>query len=144
MCPLYNPSCSLVNARSCVRQNNIGCSVATMELRHRIKRARGHADLTQDQLAEKVRQMSGGERFSQQALSKLERGESEETRYLPWIAKACGVRTDWLAFEEEPMSRGDVAALDARLSGLLGRLPAPQRERIAALVETMVTGSSGS
>lgn len=113
-----------------------------MELRERIRRARAHAELTQEQLAERVRAMPGGEKFSQQAVSKLERGESEETQYLPWIAKACGVRADWLALEDGPMRRGDVEAIDGRLADLIGRLTPRQRETIAELVESIVNSGN--
>ncbi|MGP5106666.1 helix-turn-helix domain-containing protein [Pseudomonas helleri] len=77
-------------------QNAINENVARMfesapSISERIKLARESACLTQAGLAEACG-------VSQVNICKLETGESSRTSYLPEIARACGVSTDWLAF----------------------------------------------
>lgn len=57
----------------------------------RIKLVREDAGLTQADLANACG-------ISQANISELERGEVGRTSYLPEIARACSVSTDWLAF----------------------------------------------
>lgn len=66
-----------------------------MTLAERIKKARGNR-LTQKELADAVG-------VSQPMISKLERGVTGETSLLIRIAKATGVRPEWLESEEGPM-----------------------------------------
>ena len=61
-----------------------------MTIGQRVKRARKHASLTQKELGDAV-----GVR--QATISDLEKGESRSSAYLVEIAKACGVRAEWLA-----------------------------------------------
>lgn len=63
-------------------------------LAERMLLARNSADLTQADLAKACR-------ISQANISEIERGEVGRTSYLPEIARACGVSTDWLAFGNE-------------------------------------------
>lgn len=68
-----------------------------MELKARVKAAREHAQLTQEQVVERIKQLPGVESFSQQALNKLELGTTRKSAFLPHIAHVCGVQTEWLA-----------------------------------------------
>lgn len=63
-----------------------------MELADRIKAARDYANLTQLQLAEKLKGL-----MTQQNISLLERGISKGTEYIVQIAMACNVSPEWLA-----------------------------------------------
>lgn len=62
----------------------------------RIKLVRENAGLTQADLAKACG-------ISQANISELERGEIGRTSYLPEIARACRISTDWLAFGNEPL-----------------------------------------
>ena len=88
----------------CIRQqpllfdrNNTRCHRALMELNDRVALARKHAQLTQAQLAK----LAG---VSQQAINKLESGQSRDSKRIVQIAIACGVRPEWLTSGEEPMA----------------------------------------
>lgn len=71
-----------------------------MTLGDRLKAARRHAKLhTQEQLAKK----SG---VSQQTISKIERGMVDSSGFVVHLAKACGVRPEWLAMEDGEMVDG--------------------------------------
>lgn len=70
---------------------NVALSKGRPTFAERIKLAREGAGLTQAGLAEACG-------VSQVNICKLETGESGRTSYLPEIARACGVSTDWLAF----------------------------------------------
>lgn len=67
-----------------------------MTLADRIKVARTHAKLNQTALSS----LSG---VKQQVISKLELGIQKETADIVKIAKACGVRPEWLDAEDGPM-----------------------------------------
>jgi len=67
-----------------------------MEKKARYQAARKHGKLTQVQLADKIG-------MSQQMVSKLERGETEESTFDVKIALACGIRAEWLDSEEGDM-----------------------------------------
>lgn len=84
-------------------------------LGERLKIAREHANLTQQELEAK----SG---VKQATISKLELGKNktEETAYGVHLAAACGVRPQWLVLGEEPMLDGlkpDEAALLEKYRG---------------------------
>ncbi len=70
-----------------------------MKFSERLLKAREHAGLTQDQLAEK----SG---VKQGTISKIERGESDSSTFTVQLAMACGVRAEWLALESGEMVDG--------------------------------------
>lgn len=74
-----------------------------MELKDRIKLARNAVGVTQGELVSRIHHLPGGESFSQQALSKLERGEAETSSYLVHIAVATGVNPEWLVLEQGAM-----------------------------------------
>lgn len=61
-----------------------------MDLKDRIKEARKHASLTQNELAERVG-------IKQASISELERGLSRTSGHLIAIARICGVNPMWLA-----------------------------------------------
>lgn len=67
-----------------------------MKFSERLRRAREHAGLTQEALA----QRSG---VKQGTISKIERGESESSTFVVQLAIACGVRCEWLAVETGKM-----------------------------------------
>jgi len=67
-----------------------------MKLSERVKAARAHAGLKQPELANLVG-------VTQAVISNLERGVAGSSKVLPKIARACGVRGDWLTMESGPM-----------------------------------------
>jgi transcriptional regulator with XRE-family HTH domain len=81
---------------------NNSCQHPDMDLKDRVKAAREHADLKQVELVARVRELSGRS-FTQQALSKLETGESSASEALAAIAVACGVNAEWLVTGEGEM-----------------------------------------
>lgn len=74
-----------------------------MNLGERLKKARLQAKLSQKQLEDR----SG---VSQKTISKIERGDQEGSTQIAMLARACGVRTDWLAAESGPMLASQQAA----------------------------------
>lgn len=71
--------------------------LATMQtLADRLKAARKHAKLTQEELAARVG-------LRQAAISKLEKGDSVVTTSIVELAQACGVRIPWLRSGRGPM-----------------------------------------
>lgn len=75
------------------------------DLQIRLKQAQDYSGLTQVQIAERVRKMPSGANFSQQAYSKLIRGEDEKTAYIVHIALANHVNPEWLALGQGEMVR---------------------------------------
>lgn len=92
----YIVSCEAVNILRCLTGNNYRRNYYWMKLSERIKKARQHAKLTQEQLSSK----SG---VAQQVISKLENGKQLETAGIVKIARACKVSADWLEDETGPM-----------------------------------------
>ena len=74
-------------------------------MQQRMAIAREHAGLTQKELAEKVYRLSG-RKLDQAVISNLERGKAGSSKRLPDIARACGVRTDWLTLGHGDMVEG--------------------------------------
>ena len=68
-------------------------------LGQRLKIAREYAGKSQEQLAQETG-------IRQSAISRIERDLALTTGYASRIAKACGVRTDWLAEEDGEMVDG--------------------------------------
>lgn len=73
-----------------------------MTLGDRLRKARDHAGLTQKQLEDK----SG---VSQKTISKIERGDQDNSTQVVQLARACGVSIDWLATETGDMVQGNRA-----------------------------------
>jgi len=69
--------------------DNILVLNVVMKFSERIRIARVHAKLTQEELALAVG-------LTQGLISKIERGDQEETASIVKIAKACKVRAEWL------------------------------------------------
>lgn len=91
----YVLSGNRVNYYRCLTGYKQGCTVQPMTtLGDRLKQARRKARLTQQQLEAR----SG---VSQQMISKLERGGSDETAGIVRLAMALGVSPEWLEFGEE-------------------------------------------
>ena len=67
-----------------------------MSFKERLRQARKHAGLTQQQLAEKVG-------MTQPSITDLERGKSQSTTMTAELAHACGVNALWLASGEGGM-----------------------------------------
>ncbi len=65
-------------------------------LGQRLKMAREHAGISQAELADTVG-------IRQSAVSRIERDEALTTGFASRLAKACGVRTDWLSEEDGEM-----------------------------------------
>lgn len=85
-----------------------------MKYGERLRLAREHAGLTQQELAEKT-----GNVTSQMNVSKLERGDATGSQFTAQFADACGVRAMWLAEEQGDMVDGlyvDDPQLKAALS----------------------------
>jgi len=67
-----------------------------MKFSERLIKAREHAGITQEELAL-------ASKVSQGTISKIERGDSDESRYVVQLAIVCGVRPEWLALEDGDM-----------------------------------------
>lgn len=84
----------------------------------RVKKARKHAGLTQVQLAKKVK-------TSQGAISDIENGRNKESSSLFDIAKATGVRADWLINNQGEMLAASatptIDELRARIKEIQGK-----------------------
>jgi len=65
-----------------------------MEFKDRLKQSRKYAKLTQPELANEVKLLGG--KLSQQMISMVESGARYDTAAIFEIAKACGVRAEWL------------------------------------------------
>lgn len=96
MRPEYALSSICVNSLSSLINNNASCSVNYMDFGKRLRTAREHAKLTQQELAT----ASG---VPQQTISKIERGDQDTSSYTVHLAVACGVRPEWLAMEDGAM-----------------------------------------
>ena len=73
-----------------------------MKYGQRLKAARKHANLTQEELAEQLEKM--GAKITQAGISYLEKSETATGSELTvHFAFACGVRPEWLAFEQGEM-----------------------------------------
>lgn len=65
-------------------------------LAERLKKARAHAEFTQPQLEDR----SG---VSQRTISKIELGKQAKSTQIVQLARACGVRPEWLGAGDGPM-----------------------------------------
>lgn len=86
-----------VNSLGSLTNYNGSCSVGYMDFGERLRAARKYAKLTQQELAT----TSG---VPQQTISKIERGDQDTSSHTVHLAVACGVRPQWLAMEEGPMT----------------------------------------
>jgi transcriptional regulator with XRE-family HTH domain len=95
----YSQSIIRVKSQSSLTEHSLGSNLPYMEFSERLKQARGHAQLTQEGLATK----SG---VKQGTISKIERGDTDSSTFTVQLAKACGVRPEWLAMEDGEMVDG--------------------------------------
>lgn len=77
-----------VNTKVLENINNLS-SNHSMQLGERLKQARAYAKISQEELALRLN-------ASQSLISKIERGEQEETTLIVKIAKICGVSIQWM------------------------------------------------
>jgi len=76
--------------------SNLFC-MENLPFNKRVRKARDHAQLTQEQLAERVGELSG-ESISQKHIERMEnRKTGRRSYYTAHIAAACGVNALWLA-----------------------------------------------
>lgn len=105
-----------------------------MTFGERLRMARKHAGLTQDQLGELSE-------CGQAVISKIERGDQEISAYVVRLARACGVSADWLFDETGPMLPGKrVEQLSKPLQSILHvaeNLDAQQQYTAARLIDTL-------
>ena len=114
-----------------------------MELKDRVRSARKHAELTQGELADRVQKLPGVDSFSQQAITKLESGETRKSAFLPHIAHVCGVDTYWLATgvgrmvseiffvaEDDPIAYNNLSEEEAAIVSSYRRLSPHDKARI--------------
>jgi transcriptional regulator with XRE-family HTH domain len=94
----------------------------------RLKTARTEAGLTQGELARR----SG---VQQQSISLIERGESQNTRYVVALARACGVEPTWLQTGRGPRRQSDYTCLVD-----LATLDQAGRESVMRLVAALERG----
>ncbi len=97
----YNYSSTLVNNSSSLTFDYRGYMVAPMKYGERLHMARTYAQLTQKQLADKIKNVC-----TQENISKLERSDATGSEFTAQFADACGVRAMWLAAEEGDMTDG--------------------------------------
>lgn len=85
-----------------------------MNFGERVKQARQHADLTQEQLADRVRTLAGNDKFKQQSLQKIEAGQIQSSGYVALIAEATGTNGVWLTTGAGKMksSSGNLTAVE--------------------------------
>jgi len=77
---------------------NISVFNREMKFSERVRTARKYAGLSQEELALAIGCTQG-------LISKIERGDQEETTLIIKIARACRVNADWLEDETGPMER---------------------------------------
>lgn len=94
----YNHSSTRVNNYSSLTAYDLGYMFGRMKYGERLRKARMHAELTQQELAERIKNVC-----TQENISKLERGDATGSEYTAQFAEACGVRAIWLAAESGDM-----------------------------------------
>lgn len=97
----YNQGSMVVNNYSSLTVYDRGYSFPGMKYGKRLRTARNHADLTQQQLADKIQNVC-----TQENISKLERSDATGSEFTAQFAEACGVRAMWLAEEQGDMVDG--------------------------------------
>jgi transcriptional regulator with XRE-family HTH domain len=124
---------SLVNTQA-FKYLASGRSNRRMTLGERLRKARKHAGMTQDQLGELAE-------CGQAVISKIERGDQEASAYVVKLARVCGVSADWMYDETGPMLPGKrVEQLPKPLQTILHaaeNLDAQEQYRAARLIGTL-------
>jgi transcriptional regulator with XRE-family HTH domain len=126
---LYNYHCISVNNNNRLTTYNLNCSLVTMSLGERLRKARLTAQLTQKQLAEKAG-------ITQQMVSRLETGKAQGTTDIVSLAIACEANPEWLA-----TGKGDmVEASDSRaLMEDIESLPDDDRAAIKHMIKALMS-----
>jgi len=104
----YNHSYTRVNNLGYLTFNNYGCSFAHMTFSERLKAARAHAKLSQQELIDRLGTKPDGKPLMTQAnLAKLETNpKAKGSIYTVFLARACGINPEWLANEVGEMVDG--------------------------------------
>lgn len=113
----YNRSSAFVNNYGSLTAYECGYKVELMKYGERLQMARKHADLTQNQLAQRINHVC-----TQENISKLERGNASGSEFTAQFANACGVRAMWLAAEDGEMLSGVYTTSDPMLGEILKAL----------------------
>lgn len=96
----YKQSCKNVNNFTCLTSQKINSIVLNMNtLASRLKTARKYAQLSQVELASKLKGL-----MTQQNISLLENGTTNGTEYIVQLAMCCHVSPTWLATGEGEMT----------------------------------------
>lgn len=102
-----NSTTVLFNYNTTVLEKNMHMLFnSVMKLSERVKTARLYAKLSQEELALAVGCTQG-------LISKIERGDQEETSLVVKIARTCNVNPDWLEDETGPMEKNLSAKPDS-------------------------------
>lgn len=110
----YNHSSKPVNNYSSLTVYDRGYRFAPMKYGERLRTARNHAKLTQQQLADKINNVC-----TQENISKLERSDATGSEFTAQFAEACGVRAMWLAEEIGEMIQSEQKQRDPRIEHVL-------------------------
>lgn len=97
----YNYSSTHVNNYSSLTAYKRGYRFSAMRYGERLRTARTYAKLTQQQLADRIKNVC-----TQENISKLERSDATGSEFTAQFAEACGVRAMWLAEEQGDMVDG--------------------------------------
>lgn len=118
-----------VNKSPCLNIYNCACMVGLMKYGQRLKTARLHAGMTQQQLADRI-----GNAMTQANISYLENSDATGSEFTVQIANACGIRPMWLAEEQGDMVDGYVVE-DQRLVHLVKECEALPSYAVDQLVQ---------
>lgn len=110
----YNYSSVDCNNPSFLTEYSPGYMVGIMKYGERLQKARIYADLTQQQLAERIHNAC-----TQVNISKLERGNASGSEFTVQFANALGVRPMWLAEEDGEMLPDVYTTSDPTLGEIL-------------------------
>ncbi|WP_296643149.1 helix-turn-helix transcriptional regulator [Thiobacillus sp. 65-1402] len=97
----YNQGSTDVNNYSSLTVYDRGYRFQAMKYGERLRTARVHAKLTQQQLADRINNVC-----TQENISKLERSDATGSEFTAQFAEACGVRAMWLAEGQGDMVDG--------------------------------------
>ena len=110
-----------------------------MTLAERIRTAMKYAKLNQNEIAEAVRLLPGGEKFSQQSIQQLLSGRSKSSIYLVHVAMACGVDPRWLATGIGVMTKtGEVPPPAYAVTDKIRHLDAESRHLVESMVDRLM------
>jgi transcriptional regulator with XRE-family HTH domain len=114
ICIEYNQGSTVVNNYSSLTAHDRGYMLSRMKYGERLHKARIHAKLTQQQLADKINNVC-----TQENISKLERSDATGSEFTAQFAEACGVRAMWLAEGIGEMIPSEQKQRDPRIEHVL-------------------------